>query len=160
MKKKEGSLRFIHTTIHRQHGILSCCSFREKTKGLFFSEIYLISPNKVLHFPCYHPEHEHLLEFDWNVMADLADLQADLQADLMWYLPLKSEIKCKQTKRLKKKTFKTSPQYLMKNGERPWSKTIQGSEFSTSFLLWITQSIFLKYTLICTLIWDLQPLQY
>ena len=49
-----------------------------KTKGLFFSEIYLISPNKVLHFPCYHLEHEHLLEFDWNVMADLADLQADL----------------------------------------------------------------------------------
>ena len=108
---------------------------------MFFSEIYLISPNKVLHFPCYHPEHEHLLEFDWNVMADLADLQADL----MWYLHLKSEIKCKQTKRLKKKTFKTSPQYLMKDGERPWSKTIQGGEFSTSSsLLWNTQSISLN----------------
>ena len=35
-------------------------------------------------------------------MADLADLQADLT----WYLPLKSEIKCKQTKRLKKKLLK------------------------------------------------------
>ena len=34
-------------------------------------------------------------------MADLADLQADLT----WYLPLKSEIKCKQTKRLKKKNL-------------------------------------------------------
>lgn len=32
-------------------------------------------------------------------MADLADLQADL----MWYLHLKSEILCKQTRRLKKK---------------------------------------------------------
>ena len=157
MKQKEGSLIFIHTIIHRQHGILSCFSFREKTKGLFFSEIYLISPNKVLHFPCYHPEHEHLLEFDWNVMADLADLQADLT----WYLPLKSEIKCKQTKRLEKKLLKQVHNIsLKKDGERPWSKTIQGGEFSTSFLLWITQSIFLKYTLICTLIWDLQPLQY
>ena len=102
MKQKEGSLIFIHTIIHRQHGIYSCCSFKEKTKGLFFSEIYPISPDRVLHFPCYHLEHEHLLEFDWNVMADLADLQADL----MWYLPLKSEILCKQTKRLKKKLLK------------------------------------------------------
>ena len=83
MKQKEGSLIFIHTIIHRQHGIYSCCSFKEKTKGLFFSEIYPISPDRVLHFPCYQLEHEHLLEFDWNVMADLADLQADLQADLM-----------------------------------------------------------------------------
>lgn len=32
-------------------------------------------------------------------MADLADLQADL----MWYLHLKSGILCKRTKRLKKK---------------------------------------------------------
>ena len=140
MKQKEGSLIFIHTIIHRQHGIYSCCSFKEKTKGLFFSEIYPISPDRVLHFPCYHLEHEHLLEFDWNVMADLADLQADL----MWYLHLKSEILCKRTKRLKKKTFKTNPHYFMKHGQRLWSKTIQGGEFSTSFLLWITQSISLN----------------
>ena len=32
-------------------------------------------------------------------MADLADLQADL----MWYLHLKSEILCKRTEKLKKK---------------------------------------------------------
>lgn len=34
-------------------------------------------------------------------MADLADLQADL----MWYLHLKSEILCKRTEKLKKKNF-------------------------------------------------------
>ena len=32
----------------------------------------------------------------------------------------------------------------MKHGQRLWSKTIQGGEFSTSFLLWITQSISLN----------------
>ena len=44
----------------------------------------------------------------------------------------------------KKKTFKTSPHYFMKHGKRLWSKAIQGGEFSTSFLLWITQSISLN----------------
>ena len=53
--------------------------------------------------------------------------------------------KVQTNQKIEKKTFKTSPQYLMKDGERPWSKTIQGGEFSTSSsLLWITQSISLN----------------